>query len=296
MDYDLYAGTYDAEYDDYRHDVHYYVKAARRAPGPALELGCGTGRVLLGLARAGCPVLGIEKSAAMLERLQDKLMSEDPEVQELVEVAEGDMTDFELDREFGLVYMPFREFMHLMKVSDQLACLNCVHRHLHPEGNLIINLYDFDLPLIAGQSGMEVPVKRQPSGDYTDPATGHRVLLTSASTYHWDEHSLHEQRFYDRIDEHGVVKERRVIQLTQRWFTRFELQHLFYRAGFRVVSLHGSYFGENKIVPGGEAIWVLRPATLEELDEEMAYQEDRLASVAARLAPADEEADELSEE
>lgn len=291
MDYGAYSDMYDAEYEDYRHDTSYYVRMAKSVPSPALELGCGTGRVLLELARAGCEVWGLEQSKPMLDRLLQKLEQETPEVQMSAVLIEGDMRDFDLDREFGLIYLPFREFMHLTRISDQLGCLSSVLRHLHPEGHLVINLYDFDLPLIATQMTGEVPLKRQRSGDYTDPATGHQVILTSASSYRWDDHCLQEERFYDRLDEHGVVQERRVVQLTQRWFTRFELQHLFYRAGFRVVSLHGGYYGESKVTPGGESIWVLRPASVEELDEEMAYQEERLEAALRRNPRVEEEED-----
>ena len=284
MDYDSYSEIYDAEYDDYTHDVKFYVKKALAAPGPSLELGCGTGRVLLELAKAGCVVAGLERSEPMLARLREKLALQEAKVRSRVQLFQGDMCDFDLKQEFGLVYLPFREFMHLMKVTEQLACLSCIHRHLHPEGNLVINLYDYDLPLIAGQNGLDVAVKRQPTGDYTDAATGHRVILTSASAYRWDDHSLHEERFYDRIDESGVVVERRIVPLVQRWFTRYELQHLFYRGGFRVVSLKGGYFGEAKVIPGGESIWTLRPATLEELEEDAAEHEERLESLRRRLA------------
>ena len=285
MDYGSYSSIYDAEYADYDTDAAFYVKMAKKAQGPALELGCGTGRVLLELARAGCEVTGLDCSAAMLERLQQKLGDLAPEVQARVSLLEGDMRNFNIDGEFGLIYLPFREFMHLMKIADQLLCLNCIHRHLHHDGRLVINLYDFDLPLIAGQTSLDVPLRRQRLGDYTDPETGHRVILSSASAYRWEDHSLLEERFYDRVDETGMVRDRRVVTLTQRWFTRFELQHLFYRAGFRVSSLLGGYQGEPKVTPGGEAIWILRPASLDELEEEVAFQYERMEAVRQRRSP-----------
>lgn len=285
MNYEQYSAIYDAEYDDYREDALFYVKMARKAPGPSLELGCGTGRVLMELARAGCTVAGIDNSPAMLDRLRHKLAAQSADLQSRVELSEGDMRNFELNREFGLIYLPFREFMHLMQVPDQLACLNSIHRHLHPEGRVVINLYDFDLPLIAGQTSLDVPLCRQRMGDYTDPGTGLRVILTAASAYRWDTHSLLEERFYDTLDDSGKVVDRRVVTLTQRWFTRFELQHLFYRTGFRVAHLYGGYSGQSKIVPGGETIWVLRAASLDELEEELEFNQSRLEDFRQRKSP-----------
>ena len=249
---------------------------ARKLGGTALELGCGTGRVLAELARGRCPVVGLDSSQAMLDRLRSKL-EQDKETATYAELIQGDMRNFQLGRRFQLIYSPFREFMHLMNPADQLACLNCCYHHLENDGRLIINLYDFDLPLVAGQMSMDVPLRRQRMGDYTDPESGHRVLLSSSSAYRWEDQSLIEERFYDRIDADGRVVERRCITLTQRWYTRYELQHLFFRAGFRVSSLMGGYNGESKVTPGGESIWILRPASQDELEDELVALQDRIA-------------------
>ena len=58
-------------------DLPFYVgRLGRESGGPVLELACGTGRVLLAIARAGVPVTGLEVSPAMLDRCRDKLRAE----------------------------------------------------------------------------------------------------------------------------------------------------------------------------------------------------------------------------
>ena len=74
----------------------------------------------------------------------------------------------------------------------------------------------------------------------------------------------------------SLVVQRRFVELNQRWFTRFELHHLFMRTGFRVESWLGGYNGEKKIEPGGESIWVLRPASRDELENDLARLQDKL--------------------
>jgi SAM-dependent methyltransferase len=73
--WDEYAPFYDWENAQTvgRRDVAFWRRFAARAGGPVLELGCGTGRVTVPLARAGVPVVGIDRSAAMLVRAQRRL-------------------------------------------------------------------------------------------------------------------------------------------------------------------------------------------------------------------------------
>lgn len=277
MDYKAYAPIYDAEYRDYVEDIQFYVRWARRCSPPALELGCGTGRILFALAESGCPVWGLDNCPEMLDQARAKLARTDPTVASRVQLRDGDMREFHLDQEFGLVYMPFREFMHLESESDQLNCLDSIHTHLRPDGRLIINLYDMDLVSLAASDPNNVPVYRQAGGDYVDPKNGFHVYCSSASYYFPHNQTLREERFYDTVDAHGVVTERRIVVLKQRWFFRWEMHHLLHRANFRVESLAGGYKNQSPGKMGSDMIWVARPATQQELANEVEWLENKLA-------------------
>ncbi len=139
-----------AEFYDYiptvtvRRDLDFYLSAARAYGDPILELGCGTGRVLLPLAREGSNVAGLDISGAMLARCRAKLAGEKDEVRRRVQLQCGDMTDFDLDVTFRLIIIPFRPFQHLLEVEQQLACLRRAHRHLAPGGRLILDVFQTD--------------------------------------------------------------------------------------------------------------------------------------------------------
>jgi len=276
LDYSSYAPIYDGEYADYNDDAAFFVKWAKRCPTPALELGCGTGRVLFALARAGCPVVGLETCQAMLDQAVKQLSQAPPEVAAKVTLHKGDMRDFELAQEFGLIYLPFREFMHLETVQEQLDCLDAIHRHLLPEGRLIINLYNMDLVALALQQSSDTPLYRQKNGDYKDPKNGQQVLLSSASYYRAESQMLEEERYYDRIDSEGLVIERRIVQLRQRWFFQYEMEHLLERASFKIESILGGFRGQT-LRPGGEMIFIARPAFSAELRQELAWLSNKLA-------------------
>src|SRR5690606_21184189 len=95
---DIYRAT--AEYYDYvtyhRRDVAFFVEMAQAAGGDVLEIGCGTGRVLLPTARTGVNITGFDLSTAMLTICQQRLAQEPEAVQARVQRAHVDMVDFDL--------------------------------------------------------------------------------------------------------------------------------------------------------------------------------------------------------
>src|SRR5262245_35815549 len=99
-----------------RADVSFFVDEARRANGPVLEIGCGTGRILIPTARAGVEIVGIDLSEYMLAICRQRLAEENDFVRARAHLAQADMRTFELKRTFGLVTIPFRPFQHLVTV------------------------------------------------------------------------------------------------------------------------------------------------------------------------------------
>jgi SAM-dependent methyltransferase len=133
-------------------DIPFYTQLARQAGErgeSVLELGCGTGRVTIPMAQTSADVTGLDSAPAMLQIARAKA---DPEKIN-VRFVEGDMADFDLDRIFGLVTIPFRSFLHLVLDEEQLGCLACVNRHLAPGGLLALNFY---VPATGQGSGARV--------------------------------------------------------------------------------------------------------------------------------------------
>ena len=138
--YDRYAFV--AEFYDHvvpyreRRDVEFFVTMAQQANGPVLEAGCGTGRILTPMARAGVEITGLDVSQTMLAICRKCLAAEPLEVQKRARVLEADM------RQFHLATLPFRSFQHLLSPADQSSCLSVVHRHLVPGGRMILDVFN----------------------------------------------------------------------------------------------------------------------------------------------------------
>ena len=163
-----YEGEFVADFYDQvelyqrRPDVGFYTALATEHGGPVLELGCGTGRVLLPTARAGVEITGLDLSDGMLSACRSKLAGEAPDVQGRAHLHRGDMRSFGLGRRFGLVTIPFRPFQHLLTVEDQMACLACAHRHLAPGGVLALDVFNPSLPRLVDPKYLEESDVEQP--------------------------------------------------------------------------------------------------------------------------------------
>lgn len=137
------AEYYDAIYNRRNSkDVAFFIDYSRRAGGRTLELGCGTGRVLIPTAAAGCDITGLDFSPYMLQKCREKLAEQPEYVRRRVKLIRGDMTDFRTGEKYALATIPFRPFQHLMTVAEQKACLACISRYLKPRAKLIFDVYN----------------------------------------------------------------------------------------------------------------------------------------------------------
>ena len=152
---EIYARLYDASVPDRPGEIDFYLKLARQAKdqGQAvLEVACGTGRVGLRLAQAGAQVTGVEIPAPMLEIARMKSQAKN------VSWVEGDMRDFDLNQQFGLVIVPGYSFQFMLTEMDQLRCLENIKRHLTADGRLVVHLDHQDMDwlgsLVSGKGGI----------------------------------------------------------------------------------------------------------------------------------------------
>jgi SAM-dependent methyltransferase len=102
--------------------------------GRALELGIGTGRIALPLAKRGVPVHGIDVSKAMVAKLRAKPGGED------IGVTIGDFATTTVDGSFSLAYLVYNTIMNLTTQAAQVACFRNVAAHLEPGGCFVVEV------------------------------------------------------------------------------------------------------------------------------------------------------------
>jgi SAM-dependent methyltransferase len=241
METEQYATT--AAFYDYvvpyqtREDVAFFVEAAQASGGPVLEVGCGTGRVLIPTARAGVSIFGIDLSPHMLDICERRLEQEPIEVQSRVQLDLADMRDFDLRQTFKLITIPFRPFQHLIEVEDQIACLRCIQRHLADDGRFILDVFNPSLPHMVGE------VTGEEGGDepeFTLP-DGRRVLRRNRTVKRDVFKQYQDVELIYYVTHPDGRTERLVHAFPMRYLFRYEVEHLLARCGFEVEALYADY-------------------------------------------------------
>ena len=226
--YEQLARFYDLEHFDLTADLVFYLHYARLAGGPVLEVGCGTGRVLLHLLEAGIDITGVDSSPAMLDVARTKLGDRVP-------LIEGDMRNVKLTERYALIIISINTFMHLATTADQVDALTNLAQHLAPGGRLII-----DLPAGDELAHQDPDARLTYERTLVDPETDRRIMKLVASRIDWATQSQEVTYIYDELLEDGDVR-RTVVPMTLRHVFRYELELLLNKTGFRLKAMYGDY-------------------------------------------------------
>jgi SAM-dependent methyltransferase len=236
-DQEFVAEFYDPVYAAHnRKDIEFFIQYSKKVKGRTLELGCGTGRVLIPTALAGCEITGLDLSQYMLSKCQEKLAKQPEEVQERVRLIREDMTDFSTGEVYSLVTIPFRPFQHLISVEEQKACLDCVSKHLVPRGLLILDIFHVFPPATYDPKYRA----EQPDCDFK-LADGRSVRRSMRIA------DFHPSQQYNDIEMIYYVsypdgRSQRLVQaFPMRYFFRYEVEHLLNLCGFKIAELFGDY-------------------------------------------------------
>lgn len=168
------------------HCETFYFDAASRCSGPILELACGTGRMLVPMAKAGLDVTGLDVSPAMLAGAHARARHLDTSVR----VTTGDMRGFQFSRPFALVFVAVNSLLHLTSTQDLRSCFASVRNALRPDGWFVFDIHNF-----AASRLTRLPDQRHQVGRYMSPMHG-SLLVEELCRYDAATQLLHRTWFY----------------------------------------------------------------------------------------------------
>jgi SAM-dependent methyltransferase len=230
--YETVARFYDAETGGRTDDLLLYSELAGEYGAPILDVGCGTGRVLLHLAQEGHKVHGVDDSRAMLDRLDAKLKGM-PRLKKLVTYTEGDILKFAPEKKFKLSLLTYNALMHFHAQETQLKLLQKLRAVTADDGRLVIDLPNAG-ETFASQDTDTIIFDRS----FIEPETGHMIMLQSTSYLDRTTQLLRVQWIYDEITEDGTLK-RLVVPHVLRYFFYPEMQLLLKATGFEIEDVFG---------------------------------------------------------
>lgn len=233
--YDQIAHLYDQIHSVLSEDVDFLIDHTADLQEPILELGCGSGRILLALAQTGKRITGIDNSPAMLSLARDKLRQQPGTILELVTLMEGDISSFNIPDKFGTAICSHNTLYHLPE-RERIACFNLIHQHLSPGGTICI---DLDNPFKVADpidDGLLLLERR-----LINPVSGKIILHFASSQVDPKAEECHLTWIYDESPTVGGPVSRIVVETTFYIVTRHKLELELEEAGFNLRAVYGDY-------------------------------------------------------
>lgn len=232
--FDRFARFYDQDYQHYDDDIEAILTLAAECGDPILDLGCGTGRVLLPLVKAGYDVTGVDISPALLECAANKLRLAGVKAQ----LVQADLRSYDLPvKTFAFSFCTSNTLMHFTTPPDQIAVLRNAARHLRPGGKLLIDLFNPDLQRLFAVDGL-----MELAGRWQDEESGAEVLKWCVRKVDPAEQLQETTFIYEEIFPDGRTQ-RTLCPFTLRYLWRSEAELMVQVAGLRVEEVWGDFDG-----------------------------------------------------
>jgi len=220
---------YDALLPVSENQLNFYMALAQRYPGPVLELGCGSGQLIVPIAAKNTPAIGLDNSPEMLSAARRRAHAAGVRV----ELVAGDMREFDLEQKFSLIFIARNTLLHLSEQNEFTALFNTVRRHLSPEGVFAFDIFKPDLSIRSRPGTDRFHVMRVVSplyGEISVEETSDYDTLTQVNRATWYISTQKQQDTW-------------VAPLHLRWIFPQELPVLLAANGFNLERRDGDYSG-----------------------------------------------------
>ncbi len=221
-------------------DIAFY-KARLPLPGATvLELGSGTGRILIPIAEVGARIHGVDSSQAMVAICKDKLAKKEISASK-AQVEVGDITNLNIGRKFDLIIAPFRVFQNLETDAEVDGLFECIKRHLSSTGTCILNVFKpkFDPDRL-----------RRKWEDDSEYFCWEAVSENGRVTCHVRNANIHPEQnilYPELIYRHYIGKrliDEVVLKIVMRCYYPDEFEQVILDHGFDILEQWGGYQGE----------------------------------------------------
>ena len=236
--------------DEEQHDHAYLKRVIERNNGPALDIGCGTGRLTLRYLAAGLDVDGLDPSADMLALCREKAVARELEVN----LYQQSMHELNLPRKYKTIFIPCGTFCLLINRDDAMQALRRMYDHLEPGGELVFNLF-WEI----GKGGWfwnEVDGKwwrmfynTLPNGDQV-----FQYMMTDKVDH--AKQQFFGRRRYRLVSKGQVIREE-IFPSYERVYGKYEIQMMLELTGFRDVRVYDGWQDEPEPFAGKHDVMVI---------------------------------------
>jgi len=236
--YDVLAAYYDIVHDQLTEDLDFVLTLAQEYGGPILELGCGTGRLVLPLVLAGHFVTGIDNEQSMLDLALQRLNRETEEIQQRAALHLDDIRSFSLPSaasNYRLAIFSYNTLLHF-QAGEIVKTLRRVKRCLAKDGLLFVdvaNPYSIEDDIYEDYPVLE--------DRFTNPTTGETVVQMSHSRLDSMRQCLHTTWYFESQEVSEQLSDRVSVEMDYWYQFPHQLELMLQQSGFRLEQVMGDY-------------------------------------------------------
>ena len=229
----------------------FFVEVMRRDGGRVIDLGCGTGRILVPAAKRGIDIVGCDRSEPFLARARERAAAEGVRVP----IVRCDLSEAALGVEcFDIAFTAFRTFDHVVDDDPRASFMEAVFDALKPGGAFWVNVANPDPLALESAVGQKVLMR----DDLVDEASKRRIVWWGVSHFDPNTRLIFESAQYDFLDETGRIDASYYFPFLMRWTPAEEFADLAERAGFEVAGRWGGFEWDPFEHGTGDSVWELR--------------------------------------
>jgi ubiquinone/menaquinone biosynthesis C-methylase UbiE len=242
--------------DEPQADYPYIKRLIEQNPGTALDVGCGTGRLMLRYLKEGLDIEGIDTSEDMLAQVREK--AADQGLAQPI-LYEGYMQNLDLPRKYQVIYVPCGTFCLVTDRTQALDTLRRFYEHLNPGGVLIFNLF---WPFGKGEALSDERLAKNdnwnamwdnelPDGGGTVSQSMRLVRLDRV------EQLMTAQRRYQLLQNGELIQEE-IFDSSERWYYKYEVVLMLEKFGFHDIEVKGNWTDEDFAEPHDSIVFIAR--------------------------------------
>lgn len=230
-----------------------YTKLAEKYGKRILELGSGTGRITIPLAKEGIQVTGLEYNEDMLFMCKEKLEKEENSVKEKVKLIQGDAKKFKIDDKFNIIIAPCNFINHLFSFEELEQVVECVNSHLAKDGVFIIDNSLPSVECMMDENGLEM------KSQFMNKRTGYKILNSFTPSYNFIDGIEEDIIKIKEVDDDGnILREAESIEKLAFYFPR-EIRYLLHNTGMEIIEERGNLMRGGEIEQNsGEMVFIAR--------------------------------------
>ncbi len=235
--------------------IEFHLELARKyGQKGIIDVGCGTGLILMPLAQEGYKVTGVDLSEAMTMQTKKKVekMSWYPSRVHLIKAS---MCDFNVSKKASLIILPRSAFLHLTNTDDQMKALETINSNLEMGGILSLNTFypSYDVVSSRGVDKGDQIVHRT---DFINN-DGNVVQIFNDIKFYPEQQLMKGEWIFEEKDSLDNLISKVVRPITMRWTFESEMRLLFRMKGFEIIKMYGGY-DKSEVAYPGQIIWVVK--------------------------------------